>query len=277
MLWKKRSYQVILLAVTLITTEVSLNLQNWAVAQDIQENILSTSEPDIRGETKLQAQSDVDFQPPNRGAPGQRSDAGSRRPCPNYDYNSEKLMTALVPMSKWDETLAPYPTFWFYIPVKTGMAELVLKEEATNTILYEHKFYITQGLGIVSFKLPETTPPLEVNKAYKWEFFFSCNLNSQANFKLSGVVARIATSPELQQELEQAEPQKKVEIYARNGLWYETVTLLAELRQADPQNEELAADWVSLLQDEDVNLSKITQEPILPCCQMNPQQERVKK
>lgn len=275
MLWKKRSYHVILLAVTLITTEVSLNLQNWANAQDIQENILSTSEPGIRGETQLKAQSDVKFQPPNRGAPGQRSDAGSRGPC--SDYNGEKLMTALVPEISSGETLAPYPTFWFYIPVKTGIAEFVLKEEATNTILYEHKFYIRQGHGIVSFQPPETTPPLEVNKTYKWEFFFSCNLNSQPNFRLFGEVARIATSPELQQELEEAEPQKKVEIYARNGLWYEAVTLLAKLRLADPQNDQLAADWASLLQDKDVDLGHMTQEPILPCCQINQQQERVKK
>ncbi len=275
MLWRKRSYQVVLLAVTLITTEVGLNLPNRTVAQDIQENILSTSEADIRSTTQLQAQSEVDFQPPNRGAPPNRQDAGSRGPCPNY--KGPKVMRALIPMSKWDQTLAAYPTFWFYIPVKTGIAEFVLKETVTQTVLYKHKFPITQGHGIVSYQPPETKPPLEVGKAYQWEFSFFCNPNSQPNFFLRGVVARTVASGDLQQELEEAEPQKKVEIYARSGLWYEAITLLAKLRQADPQNEELAADWMSLLQDEDVNLGSVTQEPILPCCQIEPQQERVEK
>ncbi|NJL09662.1 MAG: DUF928 domain-containing protein [Calothrix sp. SM1_7_51] len=37
-------------------------------------------------------------------------------------------------------------------------------------------------------------------------------------------------------------------LYAANGIWFDSITLLAQLRQKNPNDSSLAADWQSLLQ-----------------------------
>jgi hypothetical protein len=83
-------------------------------------------------------------------------------------------------------------------------------------------------------------------------------------------VARVAPSRALKQQLEKAGLTEKLNLYAENGLWYETLTQLAERRRTDPQNSEVADQWMDLLQHKAVLLNNIAQEPILACCQLEP-------
>ncbi|ERT07696.1 hypothetical protein M595_2401 [Lyngbya aestuarii BL J] len=215
-----------------------------------------------------------EFQPPDRGAPGNRSDAGSRGgDCSQL----KKPMTALIPTTNWGETIAAHPTFWLYLPSQAAAIEFILKDEAGQKELYKVDFPVTQGPGIVSFRLPDTAPPLQEGKAYRWMFNFTCASESNGNStnvdvqnpSVSGIVARITPSAQLTQQLEKASLSDKIVLYAQNGLWYEMLTQLAELRRTQPDNRDVTAQWISLLEHEAVRLNNITQEPILTCCQVD--------
>ena len=221
------------------------------------------------------------FQPPDRGAPGNRADAGSRSPSkqPQECSKPDKPMTALIPRNNWGETLAAHPTFWLYLPTRPAAVELILRDEATEKVVYEVKFPVAQGPGIVSFPLPETAPPLEEGKAYRWMFNFFCSPEAigasdtsdiPIDLTVSGIVARIAPPARLVRQLEKASPAEKIALYAENGLWYETLTELAELRRTQPRNAEVADQWMGLLKHQAVKLENIAQEPILSCCELDP-------
>jgi hypothetical protein len=207
----------------------------------------------------------LEYEPPPRGAPGDRKDGGRRRFCPE----TQKPFTALVPATNWGETVAEHPTFWLYVPYQSGSFELVLHDEENNQKdPYRTKFQVTKGPGIISVRLPQTVPPLEVGKIYRWQFFFFCNPASQSNFLyVSGVVVRVRPSSKLMNQLEAAKtPRERVIVYAKNGLWHETLTELAEIRRTNPQDAELATDWAALLQHPVVRLDEMVSEHLVPCC-----------
>lgn len=196
----------------------------------------------------------VDFDPPNRGAPGDRGgdNAGSRDDSCN--------LLAMVPKTNLGLTTAEHPAFWLYVPTvpkSPRSLELVLRDESDREI-YRTTFELTQGDGIVSFRLPETAPPLDVGQLYHWHVF--CG-----NFARDGWIERVAFSPEVESQLETATPRERVLIFAEQGLWYETLTELAGLRCSDPQNTQLLQDWASLLQHEMVTLNEIVSASLLSC------------
>ena len=247
-----------------------------ALSRPMETDVSKTRSQERVGKNNSVVVQTFNFQPPDRGAPGTRADAGSRGGCSHSPNQSQKL-TALIPTTNWGETIAAHPTFWLYIPTRPTTVEFLLTDEDSDKVVYEGKFPVTQGPGIVSFPLPETAPPLEEGKAYRWIFTFSCppeqmststNSNIPVPPTVSGVIARIAPSAELSQQLKNASLNEKLALYAENGLWYETLTELAQLRRTQPQNPQVAAQWMYLLQHEAVKLNNISQEPILSCCQV---------
>jgi hypothetical protein len=59
-------------------------------------------------------------------------------------------------------------------------------------------------------------------------------------------------------------PREQINLYAANGIWHDALTNLAQLRQTNPEDAALMADWESLLKS--VNLEAIATEPIVQCC-----------
>ena len=57
---------------------------------------------------------------------------------------------------------------------------------------------------------------------------------------------------------------QRVEIYAANGLWHDTLTTLAELRRDNAGNADIAAGWTELL--ESIGLGHLANEAIGGCC-----------
>ncbi len=213
--------------------------------------------------------------PPNIGAPSQRK-AGGSRGCMDVVQNtqlSEKVLTALVPEYSSSQlvlglTTQVRPTFWFYVPYKSDStyAKLVLEDENNQTI---YKTPLTGTPGVVSVSLPSTSAPLKIGKQYRWYFNIYCKQDNQFLTSVEGNVQLSALNPIVQSQLDKATPQQQVALYAANGIWYEALTALANLRHTYPQDTKLASDWVSLL--ESVGLQNIAAEPIVDCCK--PQDE----
>lgn len=194
------------------------------------------------------------------GRPGRRAGGGSRSPCPLID----PPLTALVPASNWGKTVAKRPTFWFYVPYSPQEAptgEFVLQEEKGND-LYRTSFTLPKTPGFVSFSTPPTVVPLEIDKSYRWYLKLYCQRQkSSAPVFVEGWVQRVE-SPDLESQLQAAKPREYV-VYISNGLWYDALARLAELRLANPSNSRFDDDWAKLLGARGVGLEQLSRAPIV--------------
>lgn len=214
------------------------------------------------------ALADSSFVVPKRGLPGRREGGGTR----GCIQSNPSRVIALLPDTNLGLTTAAYPRFFWYVPKTTArQAEFALydvdESQVNRTLIYKTTFRITGTPGVASLTLPNnaTIPPLVVNQDYRWSLTLICNpSNDKANLNINGWVQRVAPSSELTNQLAKADPRNRVALYAQNGLWFDTLTTLAELRCARPKDASLATGWSSLLKQ--VNLSAIADQPLIQQC-----------
>ncbi|MFN6486549.1 MULTISPECIES: DUF928 domain-containing protein [unclassified Nostoc] len=206
----------------------------------------------------------INFKPPKVGAPDNRKGGASRRGTMMCSQN-QKTLKALLPGSTLGLTVEKYPTFFVYIPsVSRQLAEFELREKNNSTVVYKTRFTLPASSGIVSFSLPtnKTLQPLEIGKNYKWSFSIICDSQDRSeDIFVEGWVQRIEPSSTLVSQLEKATSRDRPSLYAEAGIWYETLTTLAQLRYSNPQDLTLVADWKELL--ESVGLNSIAEEPLV--------------
>jgi len=214
-----------------------------------------------------------EFKVPDEGRTGNRGDGGGRDPldpnnppprCPQM----EKPLLALVPQTNFGYTLGSNPTFWLYIPGYSKSIDFTLIDDKSGNKIYQTKFNVESEQGIISLKLPSAAPPLKLEKLYRWRFVFDCG-DGVEDLSVDGVVERVATSDSLTSQLNSATTvMEKIDIYAENGLWYETITELGNLRRSNPDDVAIADRWKGLLQQDDIRFwyYDLTSEPIQDCC-----------
>ncbi|MBD2519026.1 DUF928 domain-containing protein [Nostoc sp. FACHB-973] len=199
--------------------------------------------------------------PPDRGAPGNRGEGASRGECTQAGIP----LTALVPSYKqqganetltitqvWALTSTEQPSFWFYIPYQKSSIkaiEFVLQTDKNKTI-YRQNVTVPPVPGIMRVQLQNQETILETNKPYHWFFKVRVVCNSPQPTTLDyveGWVQRVNLDVSLRQQLQQSSPRQQAAIYAKNGIWYDALTTLAELRLANSQDSQLTEDWENLL------------------------------
>lgn len=196
---------------------------------------------------------------------GRRAGLGSRNNCPAV----ENQLTALVPESQLETsstqnapgavsvgglTASERPTFLFYLPYTKNSAsvktEFVLEDNQGKNI-YRKQVPLPAKPSIVDVALPNSIPALEVGKTYHWYLKVRCNQQATANppVYVEGYIKRIDLNRNVEQELLAARnPQEKISIYADNGVWFDSLNILAQQRQKNPNDTSLASDWQNLLQ-----------------------------
>ena len=208
--------------------------------------------------------------PPDIGKP-QTTTGGGSRGCefeheekPPTSSQQQKL-TALVPSNGWGLTISDRPTFWFYVAYSRQLpGKFVLQDEAQRTI-YQTPLTVTGTPGVVSVSLPSTAAPLEIGKRYHWSFNIYCP-SEEVPVYVEGLIQRVEPNPTLSSQLENANQQQRVALYADKGFWYDALTASAELHRTNPND----ANWTALLKD--VGLDAIATEPKVECCK--PENER---
>lgn len=207
--------------------------------------------------------------PPPEPPPGGRVLGGAKRGiCPAF----KPELTALVPFTQksasgidvWGLTTATHPTFWFYVPLPKNLAypaEFILQDEAANPI-YQTAIALPDQPGVIGITLPKTVSPLELNKRYRWFFSIYCDPEKHSPpIYVEGVIQRVTLSQAIAQQLAKAKPQQQSAIYAENGIWYETLTILAKLRMKNPEDTKLQAEWRNLITS--IGLSNVATQPIV--------------
>lgn len=205
--------------------------------------------------------------PPNRGTPPTDSGTGSRGECLVKKDIPPLKRLAGSPALKY--TLSAYPIIWLYSPYTTqdapdGDFSLQLGDKE----VYRTKIQLPKTPGIIGIPLPQNLSPLVVEQEYRWYFEVNCSSTtsseSSSPASVTGLIERIPPSDELKQELASATTDlDKITVYAKYGIWYETLTELAQLRLKDPNNPNLQQAWINLLSEPTVGLKDLAQEPLI--------------
>jgi hypothetical protein len=213
----------------------------------------------------------AEFKPPKRGMPGKREGGGTRGAS----------LTALLPKTNFGLTTAAYPRFFWYVPKAGNLkyVEFTLFEGdikiPDRILVYKTTFTITGEPGIVSLTLPSDAgiPPLTVGKDYHWSVKLFGDLTTpQKGVKVDGWVQRINVPPSLAKQLATADLKTRTTLYADSGLWFDTLTALAEARCAFPADPSLKETWTTLLKTPEskdnpgVKLDVIANQPLIQQC-----------
>ncbi|QSJ17350.1 DUF928 domain-containing protein [Nostoc sp. UHCC 0702] len=213
-------------------------------------------------------------QPPTDNPPGGRPRGGATRDecllqfCPQ--------LTALVPFTKngsvtnvWGLTTDANPTLWVYTPYTKDSAtkdcafttEFVLQDEDLSPI-YEKPIALPAQPGVISISLPANAPSLTIGKQYHWFVNIRCYADQTSPpIFIKGVVQRVSLKPAIAQQLKRATPLQQFTIYVQNGIWYNALSTLAQLRQQNPQDAALKTEWKNLLSS--ISLDDVADKPIL--------------
>ncbi|RUT04411.1 hypothetical protein DSM106972_046390 [Dulcicalothrix desertica PCC 7102] len=209
--------------------------------------------------------------PPNIGTvSGRRTGMGSRDNC---SATSTEL-TALVPSQSAPAikqtstsqkevvgglTTSERPTFLFYVPYTSSSAEsssnaqFTLQDSQGNEI-YRSQVALPSNPSVINVTLASNVA-LQVDKQYQWFFKVRCTIQQAASVPIyvEGSIQRVNLNPSIISQLETATPVQKAAIYAANGIWFDSINILAQLRSS---NE---VEWQSLLQS--IGLSNISNIP----------------
>jgi len=223
------------------------------------------------------------FSPPQGpGAPTPDNTQGgaTRGPCIATD---SKAPVALIPPSGIGETVAEYPTIFWYMPellpddAPAPVVKFVLKD-ANEEKIYSATYPLAKSAegvvgtpgGIMSLTVAKGYP-LKIGQEYHWELTVMCDstdtTDQSGTMPMDGRIKRVEAAPTLAVRLQQATPQDRVALYATEKLWFETVATLIELRRDRPNDTNLADAWGKLLAS--VGLDIISKEPLFPAARTN--------
>ena len=207
---------------------------------------------------------------------GRRAGMGSRNNCPAVPT----ALTALVPLAEelpvnktgkssigvvGGLTTSERPTFWFYVPYTQEAnlsAEFSLQDSTGMDVYRKKAITLPPKSGVISVSLPNTVKPLEVGQNYRWYFKVRCQQQTASlPVYVEGGIQRINLDYSVTEQLKAAtDEQQKIAIYARSGIWFDALNMLAKLRQTSG-DASVIEDWLSLLQS--VNLDNIATAPLV--------------
>ncbi|MDY6936326.1 MAG: DUF928 domain-containing protein [Cyanobacteriota bacterium] len=196
---------------------------------------------------------DVGFQAPGDASPDDSTGGGVR---------GDELVEVipLLPSTQYGRTIAARPTIMVYVPetVEGQKAFFSLQDEQRN-----HHYQMTLELsgegGVLLITLPEDAPELEVGKNYVWFFapIQSDGILRPDNYDVVGWVKRVESPVAIDRTVDPIET--AIEL-AESGIWYDTLSLVAQAKQNQPQNATYASEWHDLL--EQVGLQSVASRSI---------------
>lgn len=177
--------------------------------------------------------------------------------------NPNDNLVALLPDSNFGYTLQDYPTFFWYLPELKSQAErFELKIRPVGAIGFDTYEFSSdnQEAGIMSVTLPEELGPLNEDQEYEWEVRVYCTPRTFITAK--GNIKRLSTEqPELAKKLEEAEVDNYPAILAEEGVWYDSLSILAGLRADAPNDSSLITDWTNIMKM--IGFENISSAPLL--------------
>jgi hypothetical protein len=223
----------------------------------------ATASSDLKS---LESQIEINFETkePGEGEPEQTVGAGSRNAQECTDPENNQPLTLLVPPHQVALTVAERPVFLVYFPKTVAkQAELSLRDEQGNGI-YQTTFNLSDTPGILNIQLPATAPALEIGQKYQWSIAMICHPDDRLRDQVVDAwIQRTELPASVSQQLETASIPEQASLYAQNGIWYDTISTLAEFASQSENSTVAANAWQQLLTSESVQLQQMLGMPLI--------------
>lgn len=178
----------------------------------------------------------------------------------------QKMLTALLPADKQGLTFTAHPSFFWYMPTTSAQnAEFVIytynnQKEEDDTEFYRATLPISaNSSGIMGFTLPKNIPGLKVNQAYHWSVTVICDADD--NPSVDGFIELTKPDTNLSATLKATDKSMLSFVYAKEGIWYEELSILVELLQTQPPTKIVQQNWQDFL--DSVGLNDLVSEHIV--------------
>jgi LysM repeat protein len=228
-----------------------------------------SSRSDLSKKTLLDRRPSLLANLPTAKLSGNRLGAAKRGSCA---APGQKLV-ALLPDTNLGQTVADQPTFFWSMPElkpewqnrklhsRFRLTTVDAQDTDIDPPVYETEFD-SGPVGIHSLTIPKEIP---IGQNLRWTLIIVCDPDdTDGNEYVKGWIRRVEPTPELAAELEQANLVDYPAIYAKAGLWFDSLRYLSAIRRK-VGDESIGDDWAALLQQ--VNLGDIANKPIN--CQQN--------
>ncbi|MGA7938076.1 MAG: DUF928 domain-containing protein [Kovacikia sp.] len=213
--------------------------------------------------SSVSAWAGVPFNPPKGGAPKGRG--GASRGDMTCSANPAQFIQRFMPLtpanSNYGLTVAQRPTLFAYVPPTSAQKVFFSLKEENGRVHYQAMLPIGNNGGILRIELPESVPPLMLGKRYQWGVAVACDgrLRPDSPF-VSSWIQRVEPASKLVEQASQKPSIEQATMYGTNGIWYDTLATLANLRRQQPDNPTLRSTWSDLLSS--VGLKEIAAEPL---------------
>ncbi|MEO1297663.1 MAG: DUF928 domain-containing protein [Cyanobacteria bacterium J06636_16] len=195
------------------------------------------------------------FVPPEDSGQPQTNRAGGRR---NQFCNSSTptlAPTLVIPSTSNGITTVERPTILAYLPQTSAQQAFLTLEDEQNHLVYNATVALPESKGIVRFTIPDTAPALELEKDYQISLAIVCDVVLDPNDPvLEGWIKRIELDADLAAQQAQLTELETAALYANNGIWFDAVATLADLRQSQADNPDVLAAWAELLQSVELEI-----------------------
>jgi hypothetical protein len=183
----------------------------------------------------------------DEGLPTYRRDGGSRgeASCTMDNRN----LVALAPQNNIGITASTSPQLFFYIPATSEpkTLEFVLRDQE-DKLVYETTITHHGKSGLLNLAIPETVgSKLSSNSNYHWYLSLICNSEERSlDAVIQGDMKHVTINSILQQQLADANPIKRADIYQQQGIWYDALAVLAQSQQ-EQASPAIEKKWLELL------------------------------
>jgi len=200
----------------------------------------------------------VSFNPPPDSATPQQGTAGASRSgevCGSTQAAVKATGASVRVLRTWQnygKTISAHPEILVYVPETSAREALFVLKNASKRTVGRMTVTLSGKAEIITIKLPETAPALEVGETYKWYFAVMCPGSLRPNDPAEGLIKRI----ELDEALLPTQSSNLLEsaaAYGGAGIWYDALARMGQLRKTQPQNQEIVNHWNELLESAGLN------------------------
>jgi hypothetical protein len=126
--------------------------------------------------------------------------------------------------------------------------EFTLVEPGVTQPIFIQKI-ATAKAGTMQVEMPKDLPQLAIGKKYRWSVSLVRNSKRRSeDVFVQGWIERVATTPDLEKQLASANSVKQAEIYAKAGLWYDSLAAITQACNEAPNDRGIQEKRLSLLE-----------------------------
>jgi Domain of Unknown Function (DUF928) len=187
------------------------------------------------------------YKPPKRGAPGGREGAGTRG-----FREALPTLAVLAPQDHTGLTAQEQPVLYWYLSQETRHpVEVVLTDRQSVKPLLAIRLNPPLQPGMQRVRLADYNIRLTPGVLYKWSVALVRDAAQRSyDVLMASTIERVELPNELRGQLVRANKMTSARLYARAGLWYDTIAALSELIDTRPQDTALRQQRATVLEQE---------------------------